>query len=167
MYEGFLDMRCCWWLSFQVLSAKWKASDFKIFITIKGFNLLYLREPVKLDGLHPWETIVQTDSELIFIAPDNTKAEDIKAVSMVIVKTAFGATTQVLQQVSPVCDMCFFTSVNRIDLELASFESLNMCIGTCMWNMNRKVVFSMYKSKPTNLASDLWRACTVASMYGV
>lgn len=78
-----------------------------------GNNLLFLREPVKLDGLHPCKTIEQRDSELDVIAPDNTKAEDIKAVSMVIVKTAFGATKQVVQQVSPVCDMCFFTSEQK------------------------------------------------------
>jgi hypothetical protein len=128
-----------------------------------GNNLLFLQEPVKLDGLHPCKTVEQKDSELDIIAPDNTKAEDIKAVSMVIVKTAFGATKHVVQEVSPVCDMCFFTSVDRIDLEFASFEPLNMCIGICMWNMNSKVAFSMYKSKPTDLASNLWRACRVSS----
>ena len=106
---------------------------------------------MKLDGWHPCETIVQTDSQLVITAQLVTT----NAVSMVIVRTAFGATMQVIQQVSPVCDMCFFTSVNRIDLELVSFEPLNMCIGICMWNMSSKIAFSMYKSKPTDLASNL------------
>jgi len=108
-----------------------------------GNNLLFLQEPVKLDGLHPCKTVEQANSELDIIAPDNIKAEDIKAVSMVIVKTAFGAAKHVVQEVSPVCGMCFFTSVNKIDLEFASFEPLIVCIGICMWNMNSKVTFSM------------------------
>lgn len=77
--------------------------------------MLFLREPVKLDGLYPWETIVlQTDSEIVITAPDTNKAKDIKAVSMIILKTAFGATKHVVQQVSPVHDICFFTSMNDL-----------------------------------------------------
>lgn len=104
-----------------------------------------------MDGLHTCKTIVQRDIQLVI-----TAQLVIKAVSMVIVKTAFGATTKVIQQVSPFCDMCFFTSVNRIDLELVSLEPLNMCIGICMWSMSSKNAVSMYKSKPTDLANNLW-----------
>lgn len=60
---------------------------------------------MKLNGVDPWETIVQTDVELVITAPDNTEAEDMKAVFMVNVETAFGKTSQVVEQVSPVCDM--------------------------------------------------------------
>ena len=153
-------MRCCWWLSFQVSSAKSKASDDQgcIIITITGNNLLFLRELVKLNGCDPCETIVQTDSQLVITAQLVTSA-----VSVVIVKTAFGQTMQVIEQVSHVCDMCFFTSVNRIDLEIVSSEPLNMCIGICMWNTSSEIAFSMYKSKPTDSASNLSRACTGSS----
>ena len=40
----------------QITSATRKATDFGNFIIIKGDNLLFLREPVKVDGLHQWET---------------------------------------------------------------------------------------------------------------
>lgn len=79
----------------KVTSAYRKASDSGSFITIKGSNLLFLREKVKLDGLHPWDTKVQEDEELIILSQaEKTKPEDIdNSISKVVIKTAFGGTS--------------------------------------------------------------------------
>ncbi|KAG0605582.1 hypothetical protein M758_9G070600 [Ceratodon purpureus] len=83
----------------KVTSAKRKASDNSgSFISIKGYNLLFLSDPVKLDGLVPWETTMQTDTEIMISAPNSTEIMDGNALSKVVLCTAFGGTTHVVTE---------------------------------------------------------------------
>lgn len=80
----------------KIASAKLKAMDSgNYFILIKGSDLLFLQEPVRLNGLYPWNIIVQKDSELCIVSPtssDKTKGGYTKkALNRVVLKTAFGA----------------------------------------------------------------------------
>jgi hypothetical protein len=141
-----------------------------------GNNLLFLQEPVKLDGLHPCKTVEQANSELDIIAPDNIKAEDIKAVSMVIVKTAFGATKHIVQQVSPVCDICTSLHITLlifdIDILIISvlYQLLSYCVimnpndqpsnvhQMCIININLEDIFMLsIIFRPITCVGHWWR----------
>jgi hypothetical protein len=115
MYNGQIIFLTCGELDchIQITSAKVKAMDSGGFIHIKGSNLLFLREPVRLGGLDPWVTKLQTDTELYIVSPTQTdvniKGDDTEnALTFIVLKTAFGAASHLLLEVSVVCKLHLF-----------------------------------------------------------
>ncbi|CAM6013761.1 unnamed protein product [Sphagnum balticum] len=65
-----------------------RADSIQPFITITGDNLLFLREPVKINEME-WETIVQEDQKIIALEPSSSNIPTETSPS-VVVNTAFG-----------------------------------------------------------------------------
>lgn len=82
----------------------WKKSDTgKPSIEIIGDNLLFLREPVKLNGMRLWRPLLQTDQFLLLEESSSSDANDESEidVNMITVVTAFGAVSRVMTEVRP------------------------------------------------------------------
>ncbi|KAH9544691.1 hypothetical protein CY35_12G008600 [Sphagnum magellanicum] len=67
-------------------------------ITITGTNLLFLREPVSLNGKEPWQTCERRDDKLVILEPSKSAAETAPTL-VVIFKTAFGQADKVVEEI--------------------------------------------------------------------
>ncbi|CAM6013759.1 unnamed protein product [Sphagnum balticum] len=75
-----------------------RADFIQPFITITGDNLLFLREPVKINGMK-WEMIVQEDQKIIALDPSSSNISTETSPS-VIVNTAFGKCSKIIMEVT-------------------------------------------------------------------
>lgn len=64
---------------------------------------MFLREPVKLNGIRLWRPLVQTDQSLLLeeISSSDANDEPDKDVNMITVLTVFGAVSRVMTEVRP------------------------------------------------------------------
>jgi hypothetical protein len=92
-------------LNFKIYLFEWSSSCqiTKIrleqsFITITGDNLLFLREPVKINKME-WETIVQEDQKIIAMAPSSSSIST-ETIPSVVVNTAFGKCSKIILEVT-------------------------------------------------------------------
>jgi len=68
------------------------------FITITGDNLLFLREPVKINEME-WETILQEDQKIIALEPRSSNIST-ETIPFVVVNTAFGKCSKIIMEVT-------------------------------------------------------------------
>ena len=57
---------------------------------------------MQVGGLDSWETKLQTDTELYIVCPTERGSDVYDALSFVVVKTAFGAATHLVLEVSDI-----------------------------------------------------------------
>ncbi len=81
-----------WSSSGQITMIRFKRTS----ITITGDNLLFLREPVKINEMK-WETIVQEDQKIIALDP---RSSNISTETTVVVNTAFGKCSKIILEVT-------------------------------------------------------------------
>lgn len=67
-------------------------------ITITGDNLLFLREPVKINEMK-WELTVQEDQKIIAMDPSSSNISTETSPS-VVVNTAFGKCSKIIMEVT-------------------------------------------------------------------
>ncbi|CAK9258106.1 unnamed protein product [Sphagnum jensenii] len=75
-----------------------RADSIHPFITITGDNLLFLREPVKINKMK-WETIVQEDQKIIALEPSSSNIST-ETIPFVVVNTAFGKCSKIIMEVT-------------------------------------------------------------------
>jgi hypothetical protein len=87
-------------LNFKIYLFEWSSScqittirHERASITITGDNLLFLREPVKINEME-WETIVQENQKIIALGPRSSN------ISKVVVNTAFGKCSKTIIEVT-------------------------------------------------------------------
>jgi len=67
-------------------------------ITITGDNLLFLREPVKINKMK-WETTAQEDQRIIALGPSSSNIST-ETTPSVVVNTAFGKCSKIIMEVT-------------------------------------------------------------------
>jgi hypothetical protein len=88
-----------WSSSCQITTIRLERADsIQPFITITGDNLLFLREPVKINEME-WETIVQEDQKIIALEPSSSNISTETSPS-VVVNTAFGECSNIIMEVT-------------------------------------------------------------------
>jgi hypothetical protein len=88
-----------WSSSCQITTVRLaRADSIHPFITITGDNLLFLREPVKINKMK-WETIVQEDQKIIALEPSSSNIST-ETIPFVVVNTAFGKCSKIIMEVT-------------------------------------------------------------------
>jgi len=80
-------------------------------ITITGDNLLFLREPVKINEME-WETTVQEDQKIIALGPSSSSIST-DTILFVVVNTAFGKYSNIIMEVNLVCPFLHQLHLNQ------------------------------------------------------
>ncbi|CAM6066599.1 unnamed protein product [Sphagnum tenellum] len=75
-----------------------RADSTDLFITITGDNLLFLREPVKINEMK-WEMTVQEDQKIIALEPSSSNIST-EPIPFVVVNTAFGKCSKHIMEVT-------------------------------------------------------------------
>jgi hypothetical protein len=93
------DLFIEWSSSCQIMMIQLeRAASIQPFITITGDNLLFLREPVKMNEME-WETIVQEDQKIIALEPSSSNILT-ETISFVVVNMAFGKCSKIIMEVT-------------------------------------------------------------------
>jgi len=66
------------------------------YIKITGENLLFLREPIKINDMEIWLTTKQEDNEIVVLRPNGLNENSKINISFLTVKTAFGQESKIV-----------------------------------------------------------------------
>jgi hypothetical protein len=74
------------------------ADSTRPYIKITGENLLFLREPIKINDMEIWLTTTQEDNEILLLRPSDPNNNSKINISFLTVKTAFGQGSKIVME---------------------------------------------------------------------